>query len=275
MDLCSPPSANQEIVISYLVQESKEQGGNFEWKCKRFYPSTRRGQNAADIPIFSHNSSTFFFSLLFFYLQAKNRKQPNPWLETRVMANQTGPTSFTGKLASSMNNLRHGSTAKSLFLSCENPEDFFALLANSFEHYQPSFDDHAALVTRAVQDHWILLRRERISNTFEHHLCEREPDPVAWSVTEMDHLHRFDRYKTEAARAYTRSLKNLQTIQKMERDEQKWQQQLAREKEKLAADVERWQHLKDKEQPPPPEPEPEPEPKRASNKSSTSATKTA
>jgi hypothetical protein len=40
----------------------------------------------------------------------------------------------------------------------------------------------------------------------------------------------------------------------MERDEQKWQQQLAREKEKLAADVERWQHLKDKEQPPP-EPE--------------------
>jgi hypothetical protein len=174
------------------------------------------------------------------------------------MPNQTGPTSFTGKLASSMNNLRHGSTAKSLFLSCENPEDFFALLANSFEHYQPSFDDHAALVTRAVQDHWILLRRERIANTFEHHLCEREPDPVAWSVTEMDHLHRFDRYKTEAARAYTRSLKNLQTIQKMERDEQKWQQQLAREKEKLAADVERWQHLKDKEQPPPP-PEPEPE----------------
>ena len=169
------------------------------------------------------------------------------------MANQTGPTSFTGKLASSMNNLRHGSTAKSLFLSCENPEDFFALLANSFEHYQPSFDDHAALVTRAVQDHWILLRRERISNTFEHHLCEREPDPVAWSVTEMDHLHRFDRYKTEAARAYTRSLKNLQTMQKMERDEEKWQQQLAREKEKLAADVERWQHLKDKEQPPPEE----------------------
>ena len=120
-----------------------------------------------------------------------------------------------------MNNLRHGSTAKSLFLSCENPEDFFALLANSFEHYAPSFDDHAALVTRAVQDHWILLRRERIANTFEHHLCEREPDPVAWSVTEMDHLHRFDRYKTEAARTYTRSLKNLQTMQKMARDEQK------------------------------------------------------
>ena len=143
-----------------------------------------------------------------------------------------------------MNNLRHGSTAKSLFLSCENPEDFFALLANSFEHYQPSFDDHAALVTRAVQDHWILLRRERIANTFEHHLCEREPDPVAWSVTEMDHLHRFDRYKTEAARAYTRSLKNLQTIQKMERDEQRWLQQFEREKTKLAIDVNRWEQMK-------------------------------
>jgi hypothetical protein len=85
----------------------------------------------------SHKTFTFFLSHPFNQLQAKKRKPPTLSPETRVMANQTGPTSFTGKLASSMNNLRHGSTAKSLFLSSENPEDFFALLANSFEHYQP------------------------------------------------------------------------------------------------------------------------------------------
>ena len=160
------------------------------------------------------------------------------------MANQSGPTTYTGKLASSMNNLRHGSTAKSLFLSNENPEDFFALLANSFEQYQPAFDQDAALVTRTVHDHWMLLRRERTSDTFEKALHERKPDPSTWEPSELDAVHRFDRYKTEAARSYARSLKTLQTIQKMARDEQKWQHQFAVEKEKLAIEVERWQLLK-------------------------------
>jgi hypothetical protein len=46
-------------------------------------------------------------------------------------------------------------------------------------------------------------------------------------------MHLFDRYKTESARAYTRSLKNLQTIQKMARDEQRSQQLFEREKQKV------------------------------------------
>ena len=176
------------------------------------------------------------------------------------MANQSGPTTYTGKLASSMNNLRHGSTAKSLFLSTENPEDFFALLANSFEQYQPAFDQDAALVTRTVHDHWMLLRRERTSDTFEKTLQERKPDPTTWEPSELDAVHRFDRYKTEAARSYARSLKTLQTIQKMARDEQKWQHQFAVEKEKLAIEVERWQLLKARQSQTATEEEPLPDP---------------
>jgi hypothetical protein len=57
-------------------------------------------------------------------------------------------------------------------------------------------------------------------------------------------MHLFDRYKTEAARAYTRSLKNLQTIQKMARDEERSQLLLEREKQKLAIDVNRWEQMK-------------------------------
>jgi len=168
------------------------------------------------------------------------------------MSNQTGPTSFSGKLASCMNNLRHGSTAKSLFLASENPEDFFKLLANFFEQYQPSFDHDAALVARAVHDHWILLRRERTADTFEKALHDRKPDPAKWLASELHEMHLFDRYKTEAARAANRSLKNLQIMQKMARDEQKWQLHLAKQKETFAPDLECWQQQADKQEEPVP-----------------------
>ena len=197
----------------------------------------------------SHNCSPFFFSLLFINLPPKNRKPPNSRLETKAMANQSGPTTFTGKLASCMNNLQHGSTAKTLFLADENPADFFSLLENFFEQYQPAFDHDAALVTRAVHDLWILLRRERTIDAYEKALHTRKPDPTYWVQPDLHEMHLFDRYKTEAARAHTRSLKNLQTIQKMARDEERWQQQLINEKQKLAIQVERWELTRIKEAP--------------------------
>ena len=174
------------------------------------------------------------------------------------MSNQTGPTTFSGKLASRMNNLRHGGTAKSLFLASENPEDFFKLLTDFFEQYQPSFDHDAALVTRAVRDHWILLRRERTADAFEKALHDRKPDPTNWVASELNEIHLFDRYKTEASRACNRSLKNLQIIQKMARDEQKWQLHLAKQKETFAPDLERWQAQQQSNQPDEPAPPPEP-----------------
>ncbi len=171
------------------------------------------------------------------------------------MSNQTGPTTVAGKLASCLNNLRHGGTAKTLFLASENPEDFFNLLDDFFAQYQPSFDHDAALVTRAVRDHWILLRRERTAEAFEKALHDRKPDPTHWLASELHEIHLFDRYKTEAARACARSLKNLQIIQKMARDEQKWQLHLAKQKETFAPDFERWREQANQpEEPPPAEP---------------------
>ncbi len=72
----------------------------------------------------------------------------------------------------------------------------------------------------------------------------RKPDPTYWIAADVDDIHLLDRYKTEAARSATRSLKNLQTIEKMGRDEQRWQQQLETEKKKLAIQVEQWELLK-------------------------------
>jgi hypothetical protein len=88
-----------------------------------------------------------------------------------------------------------------------------------------------------------MLRRERTVDAYEKALHARKPDPTYWVQPDLHEMHLFDRYKTESARAYTRSLKNLQTIQKMARDEQRSQQLFEREKQKLAMDLLRWQQM--------------------------------
>ena len=156
---------------------------------------------------------------------------------------QASDTKLTPKSLSCLNHLKHGSTSKTLFLKDENPEEFFALLENFFLQYAPNFDHDAALVTRAAHDFWIMLRRERTVDAYEKALHARKPDPTYWVQPDLHEMHLFDRYKTEASRAYTRSLKNLQTIQKMARDEQRSQQLFEREKQKLAMDLLRWQQM--------------------------------
>jgi hypothetical protein len=156
---------------------------------------------------------------------------------------QASDTKLTPKSLSCLNHLKHGSTSKTLFLKDENPEEFFALLENLFLQYAPNFDHDAALVARAAHDFWIMLRRERTVDAYEKALHARKPDPTYWVQPDLHEMHLFDRYKTEASRAYTRSLKNLQTIQKMARDEQRSQQLFEREKQKLAMDVIRWQQM--------------------------------
>jgi len=156
---------------------------------------------------------------------------------------QASDTKLTPKSLSCLNHLKHGSTSKTLFLKDENPEEFFALLENFFLQHQPNFDHDAALVTRAAHDMWIMLRRERTVDAYEKALHTRKPDPTYWVQPDLHEMHLFDRYKTEASRAYGRSLKNLQTIQKMARDEQRSQQLFEREKQKLAMDLLRWQQM--------------------------------
>jgi len=156
---------------------------------------------------------------------------------------QASDPKLTPKSLSCLNHLKHGSTSKTLFLKDENPEEFFALLENFFLQHQPNFDHDAALVTRAAHDMWIMLRRERTVDAYEKALHTRKPDPTYWVQPDLHEMHLFDRYKTEASRAYGRSLKNLQTIQKMARDEQRSQQLFEREKQKLAMDLLRWQQM--------------------------------
>ena len=153
------------------------------------------------------------------------------------MPNQTGPTSVSGKLASCMNRLKHSACAESLFIKGENPDEFFSLLENAFEQHQPAFDQDAILVTRSVQANWIFMRRERIAAEFETALYERKPHgKYLLPNGDLHEIHLIDRYKTAAHRHFTRCLKDLQLIKKMDHDTERWQLQLAAQEEKFESD---------------------------------------
>jgi hypothetical protein len=61
-------------------------------------------------------------------------------------------------------------------------------------------------------------------------------------------MNLLDRYRTTAARAYTRSLRDLQFIQKLHHDTERWKLQLESEKQKLAIHLERFEILKKQKQ---------------------------
>jgi hypothetical protein len=162
------------------------------------------------------------------------------------MPNQTGPKSTSGKLASCMNNFQHGGTSITLFLTSENPQEFFALMESAFEHHQPSTDEGANLVTDSVRARWMVRRRHRAAEQTEAELYERKSDAADFTTADVNHLNVFDRYTTSAERALHRALQSLQLIQKMAHDEQRWQQQFESQKQKLAIHVERFELAKAK-----------------------------
>ena len=68
-------------------------------------------------------------------------------------------------------------------------------------------------------------------------------------------MTRFNRYKTEASRAYERSLYCLKTIKKIQRDEERWQFHLEAEKTRIAILIERHEIFKARYTAPPFDPD--------------------
>ena len=167
------------------------------------------------------------------------------------MPNQTGPTGKDGKLVSRMNNFKHGGCADVLFLTSDNPAEFFALLENAFEQHKPAFDQDADLVTDSVRARWIVNRRQRAADQGEGmilntlNLTHNRDYHIA--PTDLHQLDLYDRYLPRAERALNRALKNLQLIKKMANDDQRWQQQLIAQKQKLAHEVEKLELAKQRE----------------------------
>jgi hypothetical protein len=139
--------------------------------------------------------------------------------------------------------MKHGCTSNSLFLKDENPDHYIALLDDAFETHKPGTDQEAGILARTVHDQWILLRRQRAVDTAEAALFFHRPDPAHWLQGDVQQMNLLDRYRTTAARAYTRALRDLQLIQKLHHDGERWKIQLESEKQKLAIHLERFQIL--------------------------------
>ena len=91
----------------------------------------------------------------------------------------TGPTSVTGKAASSMNALKTGIHAKSLLLPSEKLADLEHLIEEYYNHHNPTTPEARALVDDLIYGEW-LKRRLRTAETqlWAHDHQERfTPDP--------------------------------------------------------------------------------------------------
>ena len=76
----------------------------------------------------------------------------------------TGPTSVTGKAASSMNALKTGIHAKSLVLPSEKLADLEQLIADYYRHHRPASPDACSFVDDLIYCEWTL-RRMRLAET--------------------------------------------------------------------------------------------------------------
>ena len=70
----------------------------------------------------------------------------------------TGPTSVTGKAASSMNSLKTGIHAKSLVLPCESLADLEQLTEECYLHYHPADPEQRFYVDDVIRCEWTLRR---------------------------------------------------------------------------------------------------------------------
>ena len=166
----------------------------------------------------------------------------------------------TLKSPSCLNHLKHGATATTLFLDDENPDYFFELLEDAFAEHTPGSKQSAGVVTRTVHDQWILLRRERACDNFEADLHIKKAHPADWADRDMHEMELLDRYRTTAARAYSRSLNDLYKLKKQKTNEDRWRQHFELQKRRFDLDLERFNLAKEKavqkqKQTPPPEPE--------------------
>jgi hypothetical protein len=128
------------------------------------------------------------------------------------MPYQRKPTSIARRSVYYLNGLKHGGTARRLFLPEENPDEFFALLEDAFALYQPRTERDAGFVADTVHARWFLLRRQRAYDSYEYALCVKKPDIAEWTAEESHKLRLMDRYKIQAERALRRAMKNVESV---------------------------------------------------------------
>ncbi len=163
------------------------------------------------------------------------------------MPKQSGPITLSGKAISCLNHLTHGAASDSLFIAGEDPAEFDALLKDGFETHSPATEDDARLIGDFARARWLLTRRQLIHSTWEFELHRRISDPTQWTAEDMHKLNLFDRYQTQAERAFKRSLDNVRTIRQAAFNEQRRLDLLDLQRQRFQLQRERFEFTKEKQ----------------------------
>ena len=130
----------------------------------------------------------------------------------------TGPTSVTGKAASSINALKSGIHAKSLILPSEKLADLEQLIDDYYRRHQPDSPEACFYLDEVIHCEW-LLRRYRAAETqmwqyqAQSAYADEQKYPLGKSAT--GHATPFSKlqYRVDATRrAYHRALKALKEL---------------------------------------------------------------
>jgi hypothetical protein len=130
----------------------------------------------------------------------------------------TGPTSVTGKAASSMNALKSGIHAKSLVLPSEKLADLDQLIADYYQRHNPDTPEARFYLDEVIHCEW-LLRRYRTAETQmwdyqnENSFSIDRKNPLGKSAAiGANHFSKLQ-YRVDATRrAYHRALKALKEL---------------------------------------------------------------
>ena len=131
----------------------------------------------------------------------------------------TGPTSVTGKAASSMNALKTGIHAKSLVLPTEDPAELDELVEDSYRSFHPTTPEARSLVDEFIYCEWSLRRlRAAETQSWQHqdHTAYSGPAkyPLGYSATQYGNTFSRLQYRMDATRrARERALQSLKQFQ--------------------------------------------------------------
>jgi hypothetical protein len=131
----------------------------------------------------------------------------------------TGPTSVTGKAASSMNALKSGLHAKSLVLPSEKLADLEDLIDAYYRHHRPASPDACGFVDDLIRCEWTLRRLDRAETQMwrfqsEDTFGDPEKFPLGKAATYNPNSFSKLQYRIDATRrARDRALLALEKLQ--------------------------------------------------------------
>jgi hypothetical protein len=131
----------------------------------------------------------------------------------------TGPTSVTGKAASSMNALKTGINAKSLVLPYENLDDLQQLIEDYYQQHRPASPDSRSFVDDLIRCEWTLRRLDKAETQMWRYQNDdkyRDPEKFPLGKSLSCNPNSFSRlqYRVDATRrARMRALQALKQLQ--------------------------------------------------------------